>query len=87
MKRRDKILLIAEEEFARVGYDGLSMNDLVKKLQINKATIYYHFEDKKSLYQGVTKNAITHINQSLEGLYKKHLKPPQKRDLDSLYIK
>lgn len=80
MKRKDKILLIAEEEFARVGYDGLSMNDLVKKLQINKATIYYHFEDKKSLYQEVTKNAITHINQSLEDLHKKHPEAtPKKR--------
>lgn len=81
MKRRDKILLVAEEEFARVGYDGLSMNDLVKKLDINKATIYYHFEDKKSLYQEVAKNAITHMNQNLEGLYKKTLKSYPKREV------
>ncbi|MDY0051711.1 MAG: TetR/AcrR family transcriptional regulator [Aliarcobacter sp.] len=48
MKKR--ILDIATSEFAILGYSALSMNNLAKKLEINKATIYYHFKDKKSLY-------------------------------------
>ena len=73
LKTRDKILQIAEEEFARIGYDALSMNDLVKKLNINKATIYYHFEDKKSLYQEVIKNTMTQINHSIETILEEDL--------------
>lgn len=73
LKTRDKILQTAEEEFARIGYDALSMNDLVKKLDINKATIYYHFEDKKSLYQEVIKNTMTQINHSIETILEEDL--------------
>lgn len=47
MKTSEKILKVAADEFARIGYDGLSMNSLVEKLEINKATVYYHFKDKK----------------------------------------
>lgn len=45
MKTRELILKVAEEEFSKLGYDAVSMNNLVKKLNINKATIYYHFLD------------------------------------------
>ncbi|MGB5867219.1 MAG: TetR/AcrR family transcriptional regulator [Arcobacteraceae bacterium] len=48
-----KILKISTEEFSLLGYDGVSMNNLAKKLEINKATIYYHFKDKQTLYQEV----------------------------------
>jgi len=55
MTKKELILKVAEEEFCKYGFDAVSMNDLVKKLNINKATIYYHFKDKKSLYQTIIK--------------------------------
>ncbi|WP_424687683.1 MAG: TetR/AcrR family transcriptional regulator [Halarcobacter ebronensis] len=66
MKTREKILLIAEEEFSKLGYDGLSMNELVKKLEINKATVYYHFKDKRALYQTILENILDDLNSELE---------------------
>ena len=50
---KDKILTVSIQEFSLLGYDGVSMNNLAKKLEINKATIYYHFKDKQALYQEV----------------------------------
>lgn len=50
---KQHILDISTKEFATYGYNGLSMNNLAKKLEINKATIYYHFKDKQSLYHAV----------------------------------
>lgn len=58
MKTSEKILKVAADEFARIGYDGLSMNSLVEKLEINKATVYYHFKDKKALYKEVIKHEM-----------------------------
>jgi len=55
---KQKILNVATDEFAKYGYDKLSMNNLAKKLDVNKATIYYHFKDKQSLYQEILTNLI-----------------------------
>ena len=38
---KKRILDVATEEFATLGYSGLSMNKLAEKLKINKAMIYY----------------------------------------------
>jgi len=69
MTKKEKILIIAEEEFAKHGYDAVSINDLVKKLDMNKATIYYHYKDKKSLYQTIVKKAITKSNENIKKIF------------------
>jgi TetR/AcrR family transcriptional regulator len=55
---KNKILKIATDEFAILGYNGLSMNKLAEKSKVNKATIYYHFKNKKSLYNEVISSLI-----------------------------
>ncbi len=69
MKTKDLILKVAEEEFSKLGYDAVSMNDLVKKLDINKATIYYHFLDKKTLYHEVLVNVISDMNLKIRSVF------------------
>jgi AcrR family transcriptional regulator len=65
---RMNILEVATKEFATYGYDGVSMNKLAAKLEVNKATIYYHFKDKKSLYQEVVISVIQEKREELEAL-------------------
>jgi len=79
MKTRDIILKVAEEEFSKLGFNAVSMNNLVKKLDINKATIYYHFKDKKSLYNEVIKNAIERLNTNLRAVF------DDKKDSNTLF--
>ena len=55
---KERILDVATEEFATLGYSGLSMNKLAKKLKINKAMIYYYFKDKRNLYDEVISSII-----------------------------
>ena len=55
---RKNILDVAMEEFATLGYSGLSMNKLAEKLKINKAMIYYYFKDKRNLYDEVISSII-----------------------------
>lgn len=69
MKTKDLILKVAEEEFSKLGYDAVSMNDLVKKLDINKATIYYHFLDKKTLYHEILVNVISDMNSKIRSVF------------------
>ncbi|MEA2050999.1 MAG: TetR/AcrR family transcriptional regulator [Campylobacterota bacterium] len=59
---KSNILKIATQEFSIHGYDAVSMNKLAAKLEVNKATIYYHYKDKRSLYQEVLTSLI-HINR------------------------
>ena len=55
---RKNILDVAMEEFATLGYSGLSMNKLAEKLKINKVMIYYYFKDKRNLYDEVISSII-----------------------------
>lgn len=55
---KKRILDVATEEFATLGYSGLSMNKLAEKLKINKAMIYYYFKDKRNLYDKVISSII-----------------------------
>ena len=55
---KKRILDVATEEFATLGYSGLSMNELAEKLKINKAMIYYYFKDKRNLYDEVISSII-----------------------------
>mgnify|MGYP003447211101 CR=1 FL=1 len=55
---KKRILDVATEEFATLGYSGLSMNKLAEKLKTNKAMIYYYFKDKRNLYDEVISSII-----------------------------
>ena len=70
---KEKIIKIATQEFATYGYDGVSMNTLASKLEVNKATIYYHFKHKKSLYQDVLKSIIKINTKEVKGFVKENL--------------
>jgi len=67
---KDRILEVASQEFAKYGYDAVSMNNLVKKLDINKATVYYHYKDKKALYNEVIKALVEFRNEKTRLIFK-----------------
>jgi hypothetical protein len=75
---KEHILDIAASEFAILGYSALSMNNLAKKLEINKATIYYHFKDKKSLYNEVILSLIQLNKDEREAIANGTLEPKEK---------
>ncbi len=49
----DKILEHAAQFFAKKGFTGTIMDELAESAGVNKATIYYHFKDKRRLYEAV----------------------------------
>jgi len=47
---RDSILENAKQLFAVQGYEGLSMRDLARALNMSASVIYHYFPDKEALY-------------------------------------
>ena len=69
MTKKELILEEAKKMFASKGYAATIMDDLAKVAGVNKATIYYHYKDKASLYEtlffeGVKKIADETIQKS-----------------------
>lgn len=70
---KNRILEVASQEFAKYGYDAVSMNNLVKKLEINKATVYYHYKDKKALYIEVIRTSVEFMNEKTKKIFENNL--------------
>jgi TetR/AcrR family transcriptional regulator, transcriptional repressor for nem operon len=49
-KTHETILVAAEQLFAKKGYNGTSMNDIVNESGLSKGAIYGHFENKERLF-------------------------------------
>jgi len=49
--RREQILDVALEVFAREGFHGASMNDVADAVGVTKPVLYQHFDSKRDLYQ------------------------------------
>ena len=52
-KRRNEILDVAETLFNEQGYDGTSTNDILQKVGIARGTLYYHFDSKEAIMDGI----------------------------------
>ena len=48
--KRQRILQAASDCFARYGYDKTTLEDIGKKLQLNKASLYYYFKNKEEIF-------------------------------------
>ena len=67
MKQRDakatknKILKVSEDLFSRKGFDGTSVNEIVKTAEVNKALVYYYFENKEGLLNSLIERLMDEI--------------------------
>ena len=70
MSNKDKIMEAAAELFHTYGYDGTSIDMLIKKAGVSKSNFYYYFEGKEELGLNVlTKladNQVREISQIMQ---------------------
>ncbi|HNS25752.1 MAG TPA: helix-turn-helix domain-containing protein, partial [Methanobacteriaceae archaeon] len=52
-KRRQDIINAAEKIFFAKGYDSVTMDEIAREAEINKALIYYYFKNKEALFFAV----------------------------------
>ena len=57
-KNEEAIIAAAEEEFARHGFKGTSMNTIAQAVGLPKANLHYYFSSKQGLYLAVLSNIL-----------------------------
>ena len=70
--RREQILDVAVEVFARNGFHGASMNDVAEAAGVTKPVLYQHFDSKQDLYMAlldeVGNRLLTAITKATAGV-------------------
>lgn len=61
--RRANILKAAEELFSEKGFDATSVGSVAKKAGVNKALIYYYFENKDDLIHSLFREIILEMGE------------------------
>ncbi len=61
-QRRDNIINAAEKLFFSRGYDNVSMDDIAKDVELNKATLYLYFKNKEALFFAVVLRGVRILN-------------------------
>src|ERR1700735_4667976 len=61
------IVAAALEEFAELGLAGARIDEIARAAQVNKALLYYYFESKEHLYEGVIEQMFVTMTAALRG--------------------
>jgi TetR/AcrR family transcriptional regulator len=62
-QRRTEILDAAERLFFTKSYEEVSMDEIARKVELNKATIYLYFENKEALYAAIVLRGIAILQE------------------------
>jgi AcrR family transcriptional regulator len=58
---RDAITGVAKELFGRLGYNGVTIDDIAKEANVAKGGLYHHFPNKKALFEAVFQSVASDI--------------------------
>jgi len=68
LERRGHILDVAQEEFARYGYEKASLNRIIAEAGLSKGAIYYYFDNKADLFITVVSRMMDRFPQIVQKL-------------------
>ena len=75
---KEGILEAAALIFSEKGYHATSMQDIADAVNLQKASLYYHFESKQEILGDILDNALDLINNQLELVLSQSLTPDKK---------
>src|SRR5215831_18536234 len=75
---RAAILEAAAQEFAEHGIAGARTDAIAREAHVNKALLYYYFEDKETLYGAVLDNAFSGLKSTVFKVLDGELVPKEK---------
>ena len=64
-KRRTEILEAAKEIFSSTGFHKADMNEIAKRANIAKGTVYLYFPSKKELFIAVIKEGLENLSKKI----------------------
>jgi TetR/AcrR family transcriptional regulator len=65
---RERLLEVAEKEFARYGYAGAHLQSIAEQIGVQKTALYYYFPSKSALYTAVITTMLEAFERVLTGL-------------------
>ncbi|MEM6337682.1 MAG: TetR/AcrR family transcriptional regulator [Bacteroidota bacterium] len=71
-QRRQSILDAAERGIALKGFDGLTMGDVAKEARLSRGLVYFYFQDKVDLFNGLAHRAIAELVDRFEEAVARH---------------
>ena len=77
---RDRILAAATAEFGLRGFEGTTVDRIAARARLNKAMIYYHFDNKRALYSSVLRAVFTVMGDRLAAIAASDADPADKMD-------
>ena len=67
-ERRDAILAAALDEFADRGFAATRLDDVARRANVAKGTIYLHFADKETLFEELIRMELSPVVAALENV-------------------
>lgn len=67
LEARERLLRAAEKLFAEKGFAATSVQEIAEAATVNKALLYYYFEDKHSLYVSLIDDGVAEFERMLDG--------------------
>ena len=62
---RERVFAAAAAEFAARGYAGANMDRIARAARLNKAMIYYHFDNKAALYRAILRDMFGAVRSAV----------------------
>lgn len=81
-KRKQEILTVAAKLFREKTYLGTTIDDIASKIKINKATIYFYFENKEQILYEIISTALIDLTENAKNIISTDASPMKK--LESL---
>lgn len=78
MTKKEEVIEAARELFCKYGYRKVSMDEIAKKSNVTKKTIYTYFKDKNDLIKYFAYEEIGKMKQIIDKIEKKNLKATEK---------
>lgn len=66
MTTKERIERVATRQFARYGFDGTSIRQIVAEARVTKPVLYYYFKDKRGLYLGLLEGAVAPLCDEID---------------------
>ena len=75
---RERVFAAAAAEFAARGYAGANMDRIARAARLNKAMIYYHFENKAALYREILRDMFGAVRTAVADVAAAPIAPEDK---------
>src|SRR5919204_5923482 len=85
-RTREAILVAAEDRFARLGFEGTSLQHIGEAAGVARSTPAYFFGSKKTLYDAVLTRAVARSQEAMARAYAKGDENESAEDAVESYI-